>query len=275
MDTGIPLRCTPARWLAIALCACTIAASGCRTAGPGGDPAPHEFLLLGEVHDNPAGHAARLALLRERIEAGWAPAIAMEQFDRERQAELDTALRECQDADCVIARAAPPKAGWQWPLYRPVIALALQHGLPLVAANLSRADASAVVKAGYAAALDAPTRSAFSLDAVPSGLQRAQEDAVQSGHCGQLPAAMLAPMARAQIARDVVMARAMLAAGRDVVLVAGNGHVRRDIAVPHWLRRAGAARVRSVGFVEAASRDYDATTLVAPVARPDPCAGLR
>ena len=43
-------------------------------------------------------------------------------------------------------------------------------------------------------------------------------------------------MARAQFARDAVMARALAAhAERGVVLLAGNGHVRRDIGVPRWL----------------------------------------
>src|SRR5262249_20557464 len=56
-------------------------------------------LLLGEVHDNPDGHARRTALLAQRIERGWRPAIAMEQFDRERQEDLDRALSVCGDAD--------------------------------------------------------------------------------------------------------------------------------------------------------------------------------
>jgi uncharacterized iron-regulated protein len=42
-------------------------------------------LLLGEVHDNAQGHKLRYELLRQRVEAGWRPAIVMEQFDRENQ----------------------------------------------------------------------------------------------------------------------------------------------------------------------------------------------
>jgi uncharacterized iron-regulated protein len=88
-------------------------------------------LLLGEVHDNPDGHRARFDLLRKRVDAGWRPAIAMEQFDRERQPDLDRAQSECKDAACVVAMAAPAKAGWNWALYAPVIDLALREHLPL------------------------------------------------------------------------------------------------------------------------------------------------
>ena len=38
--------------------------------------APASVLMLGEVHDNAAGHAARLDLLRARVDAGLRPALA-------------------------------------------------------------------------------------------------------------------------------------------------------------------------------------------------------
>ena len=52
----------------------------------------------------------------------------------------------------------------------------------------------------------------------------------------------LPAQARAQMARDIVLARAIGPyLDRGVVLLAGNGHVRRDIGVPFWLS-ADAAR---------------------------------
>ena len=234
-----------------------------------------EYLLLGEVHDNPAAHALRLELLRERVESGWRPTIAMEQFDREDQAALDAALRECSDATCVVKRAAPAKSGWQWPLYEPVIALSMQYRLPILAANLSRADASGVVKSGFGAALDADLVERYRLDELPPALLAAQVEAVRAGHCGQLPETLLAPMAKAQVARDVLMADTLRHAAGDAVLIAGNGHARGDIGVGFWLRQAGAGRVQTVGFLEGRASGFDRTRTVAPWPRPDPCAGLR
>lgn len=248
-----------------------------------GDASTATVLLIGETHDNARGHQERLALLRTRVEAGWRPAIAMEQFDRERQADLDRAMADCDTPACVAAAAATEKAGWDWKHYEPVIALALQYELPVLAANLSRADAAKVMKDGFGAALDAATVRDYALDApLPAELLATQVEEVRDGHCGQLPEAMLEPMARAQVARDVWMARTVAAqAGRGVVLLAGNGHVRRDVGVPYWLARRGVTGVRSVGYVETgrarASGDaapFDEVHIVPAQERPDPCAAF-
>jgi len=236
-----------------------------------------QLLLLGEVHDNAAGHAARLALLRGRIEAGWRPAIAMEQFDTGQQAALDAAMRECADAACVVAKVVPAKSGWDWAHYTPVVALAMEHGLPLLAANLSRADASTIVKGGFAAALPAELIARYELESPPSGVMAAQETEVRDSHCGMLPESMLAPMARAQVARDVVMAETMRThAATGVVLVAGNGHVRGDIGVPFWLRREGLAP-HAVGFLEpsADAAAFDEVHRIPAATRDDPCADFK
>jgi len=99
---------------------------------------------------------------------------------------------------------------------------------------------------------------------------------VRTGHCDMLPADMLEPMARAQIARDVVMAETVRPhMARGVALMAGNGHVRRDIAVPYWLRAQGVPNW-SVGYVEqsAAEGEFDAQHAIPPIKRPDACAGV-
>jgi uncharacterized iron-regulated protein len=65
-------------------------------------------------------------------------------------------------------------------------------------------------------------------------------------------------------------------ADTGVVLIAGNGHVRKDIAVPFWLRRDGLAP-RAVGFLEPASDAavFDEANRIPATERPDPCAGFK
>src|SRR5690606_21312500 len=107
--------------LAAGLC---LALAACATQPPPPEPivetAPR-LLLLGEVHDNAAGHRLRLQHLRGYVDGTARVAIAMEQFDRERQADLDAAMARCRDAACVIDAAAPGKSGWTWEYYAPVI----------------------------------------------------------------------------------------------------------------------------------------------------------
>jgi len=231
------------------------------------------WVLLGEVHDNAAVHEARYEALRRAVERGWRPAIAMEQFDRERQADLDAARKQRpHDAGYLIAQASPAKSSWNWDYYRPVVALALQYDLPIVAANLSRTDASKVARLGYAAVLPEPLISRYRLDQpLDAALQAGQRDAIDRGHCGQLPAAVLDGMVKAQVARDVVMAEALRPyRERGAVLLAGNGHVRRDLGVPRWL-----AGTLSVGLVEQAdAQAYDRSQQFAAAQRDDPCAAF-
>ncbi|SPA10488.1 putative lipoprotein [Cupriavidus taiwanensis] len=260
------------------LAAAAVLAAGCAARGPASSVvsaafAGKPYVLLGEVHDNAAGQQQRLDALTRALEQGWRPAIAMEQFDRERQADIDRARRERpRDADYLIAQAGG--GAWQWPLYKPVVALALQYDLPLVAANLSRADAGKIVRGGLDGLFSAEERQQLGLaGALPPDLVAAQTAVLDRGHCGNFPKAMLPGMLAAQAARDAVMARALRPyAGRGAVLIAGNGHVRRDVGVPRWL--AGeAGKVISVGYVESGPADgeFDMAVVVPAVERKDPC----
>jgi uncharacterized iron-regulated protein len=240
--------------------------------------------VLGEVHDNAELHRLRFNALSRAVTRGWRPAIAMEQLDRERQADIERARRERPgDAQHVIDVAVGPagRSGWNWDFYRPVIALALSRDLPLVAANLSNADATRIVRGGLDAVFDAPARRALRLDepVAPEWLA-AQEHEIDVGHCGALPRTLWPAMARAQLARDAAMAAALHEhAAHGVVLLAGNGHARRDLGVPRWLDASLAPRSLVVGFLEEGGGEppstvFDAVVRAPASVREDPCAAF-
>ena len=242
------------------------------------------LVLLGEVHDNAQQHRLRLAALQRAFASGWRPAIAMEQFDREHQADIDRARRERPgDAQHLIDVAAPSgnrvRGGWNWAFYRPFVELALRYDVPLIAANLSNADTTRIVRGGYSAVFSEAEIAALGLDLpVAPEVQAAQEREIDIGHCHALPRSMWPRMARAQFARDAVMAEVLRrgAEGGGVVLLAGNGHVRRDLGVPRWLG-AVKDRVFAVGYLEITDDStpvsaFDAVVRTAPAERADPCA---
>ncbi|HQY29357.1 MAG TPA: ChaN family lipoprotein [Burkholderiaceae bacterium] len=266
---------------------------GCATrpgpsaAGPGRDGPPRaalaaDVLLIGEIHDNAAQHRLRLQWL-DAIARHRRVALALEQLDAARQDDLDRA----RAADAGSADSLPLRArrlaeaagfdfrGWDWRFYGPVIELALRRELPLIAANLSRSESVAVAR-GRAPAAPEPA-------GWGSEERRALEDAIRDGHCGTLPESMIAPMAAAQRTRDARMARSLVDArrrgGLPVVLLAGNGHVRRDIGVPSYL--AGLLpqdRVFVIGMVESRegrSSAFDHAELTEAAVREDPCRALR
>ncbi|WP_197497479.1 ChaN family lipoprotein [Cupriavidus sp. D384] len=268
----------------LAVMAAVTLATGCASTTPNATPAAisqkfpdKSYVLLGEVHDSAPAQQQRLQALTRAVEAGWRPAIAMEQFDRERQADIDRARRERpHDADYLIEQAAGSKSGWDWALYKPVVALALQYNLPLRAANLSRADAARIVRGGYGDVFAKDQQAALGLDgALPADIVAAQTAALDAGHCGHFPQAMLPGMLNAQAARDAVMAQTLQPYARQgAVLIAGNGHVRRDIGVPRWLPGQG-ERVLSVGYIESDSpgKGFDVVVRVPAMEREDPCKG--
>ncbi|WP_295998590.1 ChaN family lipoprotein [Rugamonas sp.] len=269
--------------LALAALAALSGCAGKKPAAPPVAAAPEanpQVLLLGEVHDNSQGQRLRFEELRRRVEAGWRPAIAMEQFDRESQPLLDEAQKGCIDAACMIQVVGGPK--WDWQQYYPLIDMAISYRLPLIAANLSRADASRVVRNGVASAFDAAAVADYHLaQPLPADIRSGQQREIVQGHCGMLSDSMVGGMVDAQVARDIWMARLILAQRpRDVVLIAGNGHVRKDIGVARWLAVAAPAlTVRSIAYLEgdaaAPAGAYDATRKLAALTRPDPCAALK
>ena len=86
---------------------------------------------------------------------------------------------------------------------------------------------------------------------VPAGVEPARADAIERSHCGTLSAAQAGRMAAAQIARDQYRARLVEAhAPRGPVLLAGDGHVRLDVGVPHWLRPDARERTAAIGMLD-------------------------
>jgi uncharacterized iron-regulated protein len=242
-----------------------------------------DIVLLGELHDNAVQHRLRLRWLRALSERRPVT-IVLEHLDADAQPRLDEA-RLAQDARLPASARARQLAeaagfrfdGWDWALIGPVVELALERDLPIRAANLSSREAFSIAR-GQPHPLGS---------AVPSGwtpeVEERMAHAIRDGHCGLLPEAMIPAMVRAQRARDARLAEVVLqarAAGRQPVLLAGNGHVRTDLGVPLHLRdSAGSAKIFAVGLLEApASPDqgrFDAVRITEAQDRPDPCEALR
>ena len=248
------------------------------------------YVLLGEVHDNPEHHRLRRDLLAALVRDGGRPAIAMEQFDREQQNALQQVQNGPAPTPEMLKTAGRVDAqGWNWSYYEPIVRLALDHRLPIVAANLSRADAFRVSAEGAAAVLGAAAVRALQLEQpLPAAARLKLEQMIDEGHCGEAPRKILPGMVAAQRARDANMAQA-LQAHAPAVLIAGNGHVRRDFGVPHYLAHYPEGdNARVVGFVEvdagkpaptdyvtAGAPEYDYIVFTPRTPRPDPCKTLR
>ncbi len=248
--------------------------------------AASDFVLLGERHDNPDHHRLQARLLRGLIARGRRPAVAFEIFDLADGPALSRHLRSRPHDAYGIAEAVNwRKKGWPpWKMYYPIVKAAVDAGLPVLPANLSRKRvhelSSAAAKASLANAEEASAQTMELLgiteagrkiielgldDPIDEATERKMTKAIRDTHCGHAPERMVKPMIFSQRARDAQMAAAMVAGAgvadggatgvgaeaRGAVLIAGFGHVRSDRAVPAYLKKLRPdASVASLAFIE-------------------------
>ena len=229
---------------------------------------PVQVLLLGEQHDAPEHQALQRDVVQTLAARGQLGALVMEMAEQGHQtAGLPTNASEARVRE---ALNWTDQGGWPWPVYSAVVMAAVRAGVPVLGGDLPRSQMS----------------TAMATDAlegrIGSAVLQEQRQGIREGHCDLLPESQIAPMTRIQLARDDTMARTVAAAvakagaGKTVVLVAGNGHVRRDLGVPLYLPKELAYRV--VMAQAGTSRTVPPADVVWPTpAQPprDHCAELR
>jgi uncharacterized iron-regulated protein len=235
-----------------------------------------DIVLLGELHDNAQHHALRARLLarfassRTTVVAEHLPASSRVRFDGALQSDLEAAGFDVK--------------GWAWPVHQPLFDGIRAQGLALVGGNLPKGFSKQLMTKG-ADALAAPLAAAYRGSPLSAEAVQRLDDDLVAGHCGQLPARYLPQMRLVQRAADVSMADALLS-HQPSVLLAGNGHVRKDYGVPQVLRAlASGLKVAAVGFdedgverkelVKSLAGRYDYVWLTARAERSDPCEGFQ
>ena len=258
-------------WLILLLCACT-------SLGPLPpvtlDEAqsrlnrllPADVLLIGEQHD--ASEHQRIEQLMTQALAArqQLAALALEMAEQGRNtAGLPTDASESQVREAL----GWSSQSWPWDAYGPAIMTAVRAGVPVHGANLPRAQMRASMQE---AALDQVLTA--------QGLKE-QQDAVREGHCQLLPESQIAPMTRIQLARDRAMAQTLLSlrqSGKTVLLLAGGGHVRRDIGVPVHLGsqlRVKVLLARAGSAATTEGPEFDMVWPTPPLPPKDYCAELK
>lgn len=242
------------------------------------------LLILGEKHDNPDHHALQLHLLRRLAEDSALGSVSFEMLDSGQAAALSGLVGRPAPAENVLRKRLQwDEEGWDWSFYGPLLREALNAGVPLRTANISRDEMMGV----YGGELDAATQARLN----ETQRQRLEQD-IDESHCGMLPQSQFAAMVRVQQARDAVMAQSLQsdsgAAGVHV-LIAGNFHARRDLGAPNYLS-VDSGPLLSLAFLEvqadllqvqdylesfSSTLPYDYVWFTPAVAAQDYCAGLR
>lgn len=209
------------------------------------------ILLLGEVHDNRLHHDFQKKLLQAQLDSGSRPSLLMEQVDSDSQEKLDAALAN-PNRDEAFSNAADLIRFGDWQLYAPLLGMAVDYKLPVIAANIPNAQLQPVMRQGFNA-YDPEDLKRIGVDEVWSeDRDNYLSQHIEGTHCGQITPRWRAGLVRGQRLRDALMVdAAMPSFGRGVVAIVGRDHARRDIGLPLYFKaRRTAIRILSIGLVE-------------------------
>ncbi|WP_319411026.1 ChaN family lipoprotein [uncultured Cohaesibacter sp.] len=234
-----------------------------------------DYLLLGEKHDNPRHHALQTLLIDQTGAQGRKVSLVFEMLEPHHQSDLDLAREMVSDSagkqmtgSAAYLAELGEKLAWEargwpnWSLYQPIFASAIKHGMPLYAGNPER---DALMAAGREGKLSAQLLDDLWWERTYDEEQSASlTDELVAAHCGMMSAKAVAPMMVMQRLKDAHMARAMRKSRKEQgetalsILIAGNGHSRKDRGVPMFLEDD--ARVISVGLIEVVRGEEDASS---------------
>ncbi|MEQ8899097.1 MAG: ChaN family lipoprotein [Roseovarius sp.] len=235
-----------------------------------------DISVLGEVHDNPAHHAAQA----KRVAAIAPAAIVFEMLTPEQAARVTPELRG--EAEALAKALDWDNSGWpDFAMYYPIFAAA--PDARIFGAGVGRDEARAAMEGGFDGPMGGEA-ARFGLDQpLPEDQQQAREALQMEAHCNAIPEDMLPGMVRIQRLRDAMLARTALQAHREtggpVVVITGNGHARRDWGMPALL--ALAAPGLDLHVIGQTENDmplvggFDEVLSAPPAQRDDPCEAFR
>ena len=174
--------------------------------------------------------------------------------------------------------------GWDWPIHQSLYEPIKNKGLRVVGGNLPKEEARRMFLQG-ASSLPERMAKTYSQSRLDEAAERKLDHDLVEGHCGKLPEKYLLRMRFAQRMTDLSLAHNLLDR-RPSLLIAGNGHVRRDYGVPQILASVAPERkVVSVGFLErggdlqelleSTSGQYDYIWITERAERKDPCENFK
>ncbi len=196
-----------------------------------------DLLLIGETHDNADHHQLQSWLIHQSMRGRTA--IVMEMFGADEQPLLDRFIAELPWHRLPSWQEKNGRFRWSdLAIYEPIFKVAAAAQLPIMAGDPPRDTIRKIAREGLAA-LPNNEQIRLGLDrALDAKLNDALIDELDASHCGLVPKAHFTNMAAAQRYRDARLAHAMSTAQREhrhAILLAGNGHVRKDRGVPLYL----------------------------------------
>lgn len=199
------------------------------------------IILVGEQHTNLRHHQAQLTVIQALKQAGRRPAVAMEMFRTDGQADLDQWVAgEVSEAE--FKSVFQNHWNESWELYAPILRYAREKRIPLVGLNVPPSITLQVAYHGFAS-LNEKQRG--QLEGVACDVSQGYRDYIRRAYGDHEHGSLnFEWFCEAQLVWDTAMAiHANIYASRHpdhtVVILAGNGHARKQ-GIPAQLKKLDA-----------------------------------
>ena len=200
-----------------------------------------DIILLGEIHDNVFQHRARADLI-SRVQSKEFAIVSEHLVSG---SEIAYSGRLLEDLEIIGFN----KKAWSWPVHEVLYKKFEEFSLPVFGGNLSEKDINNIYAGRRLSQSDTLTPIVKR-----SALDNQSKDKLLNdlvvGHCGVVEEDFLSFMFKVQRLRDASLAY-IASKVAPAIVIAGNGHVRRDYGVPQILKKMDpTSNIVSVAFLE-------------------------
>ncbi len=187
----------------------------------------HQVVFIGEQHDDPLAHQWELYIWEALAEDGRA--LALEMFETDVQGLLDSYLAGEVTEEEFLEGSRP--WGNYTTDYAPLVELARERGLPVIAANVPRRYAAMVASGGWQAISAEPFFQELQVDSSSTFYRNAFMETMEAvgDQMHGMPMSM-DDLYRAQLLKDAVMASSI--EGLRCVFVCGGFHSDHHSGIP-------------------------------------------
>uniref|UniRef100_B8HKB1 Haem-binding uptake Tiki superfamily ChaN domain-containing protein n=1 Tax=Cyanothece sp. (strain PCC 7425 / ATCC 29141) TaxID=395961 RepID=B8HKB1_CYAP4 len=204
------------------------------------------IIYLGETHDRPQDHQAQLDIIRSLYEINPRLVIGLEMFQRPYQSVLDRYLKgDLSEVELLEQSQYNQRWGFPWQFYAPILRLAKEYRLPLLALNTPSEVTRKVARQGLASLT--PTEQEWipplsDIDTSNSVYRNKIKQVYEDFHHGKDDPQAFERFWQAQVLWDETMAATIADyvrrhPDRLVVVLAGQGHVAFGYGIPSRVAR--------------------------------------
>ncbi len=222
----------------------------------------YDIVYLGEEHHNRHHVQAAVRVIESLVGSGYRPVLAMEMFAWDGQSALDRQILEGGADRERFLQEARWRENWGGPYddYEPLIRIARERRLPVLALNAPLSLVRRVAKQGLAAAQQDPEAARWGMKDEPIVDDPAYRDRIirQLQQChGGGPDSLYQQMYEASMFRDEGMAKTLIQTWRasrsgpstdhrPIISYTGGGHIQYNLPIPKRVTRRGEGTVRQV-----------------------------